>query len=200
MDDAYPDPNLYARPTTRGAEGFDRYAFSVRDCFQLQELGLLEGKYELIAGEIVPMNAEMNKHGVWKRRITRKWAPILATTEWEFAIEATVILEETTFFIPDVTIHPLTILPEDVRPTDCPLIVEIADTSARKDLGLKARAYARHGLAEYWVLDAHTRRAHIFKGPQSEGEWSHHDQYDETADLVPDFLPDLRLKLTDLDF
>ncbi len=38
-------------------------------------------------------------------------------------------------------------------PGDVLLLIEVSDTTLRYDLGRKARLYAAHGIAEYWVVD-----------------------------------------------
>lgn len=38
------------------------------------------------------------------------------------------------------------------------LIVEVSDTTLQHDPGIKQRVYARHGVAEYWVVDVEGRR------------------------------------------
>ena len=37
------------------------------------------------------------------------------------------------------------------------LVVEVADTSSAYDRGIKAELYARHGIAEYWIVDIPAR-------------------------------------------
>ena len=39
------------------------------------------------------------------------------------------------------------------RPPDVPLIVEVADTSVRKDRGTKLRIYSAAGFENYWIID-----------------------------------------------
>ena len=48
-------------------------------------------------------------------------------------------------------------------------IVEIADTTLRRDSDLKAREYANSGIEDYWVLDVVNRQLHLFREPTSAG-------------------------------
>lgn len=54
----------------------------------------------------------------------------------------------------------LTSEPEGEGPVPLPsiaLIVEVADTTLRNDLGIKQRVYASHGIPEYWIADVEGR-------------------------------------------
>jgi hypothetical protein len=55
------------------------------------------------------------------------------------------------------------------QPEDVALVVEIADTTLRFDLAVKARLYARAGIAEYWVLDCNARRLIVHREPEPAG-------------------------------
>lgn len=45
------------------------------------------------------------------------------------------------------------------------LVVEVAHSSRRRDLGIKARLYAEVGVPEYWVVDLVTRRVVVHRQP-----------------------------------
>jgi hypothetical protein len=45
------------------------------------------------------------------------------------------------------------------------LIAEIADSTARGDLGEKALLYASHAIPEYWVVDLPSRLLHLLWTP-----------------------------------
>jgi Uma2 family endonuclease len=45
------------------------------------------------------------------------------------------------------------------------LIVEVADTSSAYDRGIKAELYARHGIAEYWIVDIPARSVRFHRAP-----------------------------------
>jgi Uma2 family endonuclease len=51
---------------TRAAEGFDRRAFTVEEVLRMQEAGIIseDENFELIEGEIVPMQAKTHAHRV----------------------------------------------------------------------------------------------------------------------------------------
>jgi hypothetical protein len=55
------------------------------------------------------------------------------------------------------------------QPEDLAMVVEIADSSLAFDLGVKARLYARAGIAEYWVADLNGRHLVVHRKPGAEG-------------------------------
>lgn len=50
---------------------------------------------------------------------------------------------------------------------DVLLVIEVADTSLRYDLGEKADLYAEAGIRDYWVVDANNRRVTVFRDPRN---------------------------------
>jgi len=63
-------------------------------------------------------------------------------------------------------------------PTDVLLVVEVADSSLAYDLGTKVPLYARHGIAEAWVIEAVSRRTQVFRHPAGGG-------YTEASSVEP---------------
>ena len=45
------------------------------------------------------------------------------------------------------------------------LVVEVADTSSAYDRGIKAELYARHSIAEYWIVDIPARSIRFHRAP-----------------------------------
>ena len=58
-----------------------------------------------------------------------------------------------------------------LTPADLLLVVEIAQTTQSRDLGLKRMLYARAGIATYWAIDGMRRVVHVYADPV-EGEYS----------------------------
>jgi len=53
------------------------------------------------------------------------------------------------------------------KPSDLQLVIEIADSSVRYDLAIKAPLYARAGISEFWVLDVSGRRLLVHRHPEN---------------------------------
>jgi Uma2 family endonuclease len=185
---------MNAPPVTRAAEGWDRRAFTVEEIFAMERAGILddEAGYELWEGEIVPISPKKNRHEIWKRNLDRLLQRGLPD-EIAVAVEPS----KTTVLEPDILIHPAALLPEDVRGPDVLLAIEISDSTLSRDLGPKARLYARHGVRAYWVLDADRRRALLHAEPGPEG-YLRIEELGEDAELTLPFEPALTFLLSDL--
>jgi Uma2 family endonuclease len=183
---------------TRAAEGWDRRAFTVADVFAMQDAGIIddEAGFELWEGELVPMNSKHNRHELWKRRLDRFLQRGLPD-DLDVAVEPSLYLSDITFLEPDILIHASAILPEDVRGPDALLVIEVSDSSLAKDLGPKARLYARHGVRHYWVLDADAHRALIHTQPGPD-EFGRIEEIGREGVLTLPFEPALTLRLEDL--
>jgi Uma2 family endonuclease len=55
------------------------------------------------------------------------------------------------------------------QPKDVALLIEVADSSLRFDLGEKAKLYSASGIEDYWVIDIRHRRAHVHREPCPDG-------------------------------
>jgi Uma2 family endonuclease len=161
---------------------------TVADVYALQDIGLIDDRdrFELIEGEIVPMAAaKAGHHERMKSQLNR--ALTLATTRetWLF-VEPSVTLNADTFVEPDIALWPQGVEWEDVRGPDVLLVVEVAVSSLGYDLRVKAKLYARHGVRDYWVVDAvrKTIRAHRAPGPDGYSEVEEYEAHDAVQALL----------------
>ena len=183
---------------TRAAEGWDRRAFTVAEIFAMERAGILddEGGYELWEGEIVPMSPKKNRHEIWKREVDR-WLQRGLPDSFAVAVEPSLYLSDITFLESDILIHETRLAPEDVRGPDVLLAIEVSDSTIARDLGPKARLYARHGVGVYWVLDADGRGALIQTEPGPDG-YGRIEARAADAVLTLPFQPALTIRLADL--
>jgi len=77
------------------------------------------------------------------------------------------------------------------------LVVEISDTTLAYDKGRKAGIYARYGVSNLWVVDVNTLDTFVFSDPSPDGYRSTH-VVGPTATLVPEFAPELAVRLSEL--
>lgn len=153
-----------------------RLGFTVADVRAMVAAGILEegGKYELLDGEIVPMQAHNPPHMRLKRWIVRDLTLRLQEAHWVDS-EPTFYLagfgnrQAKSFTAPDVIVYPLRFSPEAVGGADCSLVIEVASTTQATDLGLKAQIYARHRVRDYWVCDTGAQITTIHREPQAHG-------------------------------
>ena len=152
---------------TRAAEGFDRRAFTVAEILRMQDAGIIseDENFELIEGEIVPMQAKTHIHELLKSALTAGVVRALPDNLW-FGVETTIYLSPNTFVEPDLVVYPKGLTLETVKGSDVLLAIEVALTSLAYDRGLKAELYPRHGVNELWVVDAARRTTLVHQGPE----------------------------------
>lgn len=77
------------------------------------------------------------------------------------------------------------------------LVVEVSDSTLRRDKGLKAKLYAAAGVPEYWVVDLNGREVLVHRDPV-EGAYQSTTTYTEHQTLSPQAAPDHAIDLSSL--
>jgi Uma2 family endonuclease len=185
--------------TTTAAEGLPRRRFTVAEIEQITAAGILfeDERFELIGGEIVPMQAKGNRHEILKTALMIHWARKLPA-DILFTTETTFRLSDDTFLEPDYVFYPKDKGLAALSTETAMLVVEIADTSLHYDLGRKANLYAAFGVAELWVINAVTLETRIYREPTATGYRSAID-LSASQRLVPKLLPALAVALSELE-
>ena len=85
------------------------------------------------------------------------------------------------------------------RPTaaDALLLIEVADSSLRYDLGEKAMLYSQSAVNEYWVVDVAAHSVHRHRLPSVDG-YKDIRIFLQNESLSPLFKPDAELSLAEL--
>jgi Uma2 family endonuclease len=65
-------------------------------------------------------------------------------------------------------------------PDDVAMVVEVSDSSLRLDRGDKLRAYARAGIASYWIVNLVDRRIEAYRAP-GQGGYGESTTYDRAS-------------------
>ena len=183
---------------TRAAEGFDRRSFSVDEILRMQEVGIIseDEKFELIEGEIVPMQARSLVHELIKSALILAIAPVVPRDLW-LGVETSIYLAKNTFVEPDIVIYPRGLKLESVKGPDIVLAIEVALTTLAYDRGVKSRLYAKHGFQEFWVVDAAARRTYVHSAP-SRKTWTKTSERGPEDELNHPALPGFALRLADV--
>jgi Uma2 family endonuclease len=185
---------------TSAAEGLPRRRFTVAEVEAMVAAGVMEEdeRVELIGGELVPMSPKGSHHEVVKSALVDCWIRA-RPDDCRLTQETTFRLSEDTYLEPDVVIYPRATGLMGLTGPNVLLVVEVADSSLRYDMGRKAALYASFGVRELWVIDAVHLTARVFREPHADG-------YRETRDfgasepIVPFFAPDaFALRLDELD-
>lgn len=184
---------------TRAADGLDRRRFTVAEIEAMQEAGIIhpDENFELIEGDIVPMQAKNHPHERVKSALNLALARALPDTLW-LGIETSVRLAADTFVEPDLCVYPRHLRLEDVRGGDLVVAIEVADSTLGYDRGLKRRLYAKHGVPLYWSIDATKRTTLILTKPRPDGDWEVVTELGPDATLAVPALPDFAFRLADV--
>jgi Uma2 family endonuclease len=180
----------------------NRYRLPVEAYNRLSDLGFLEGRFEVLDGEVISKMGQNPPHritvvllvewlsGVFGARRVQAEGPIALPVPDGIYSEPepdVVVTREATTAYADR--HP--------GPADVQLIVEVADTTLRTDLLLKSRLYARAGIPEYWVFDLNGRQLHVHRDP-AEGEYSSVNILAEDDHIAPISAPQSLASIVDL--
>ncbi len=74
------------------------------------------------------------------------------------------------------------------RPADVLLLIEVADATLAFDRGTKLPLYARHGVAEVWILDLDAERLEVYREPGA-GGYRHKLERSGAESIAPAALP-----------
>ena len=176
-----------------------RRRFTVDEVLAMQRSGVFEDerKFELLEGELILMQSKLNPHELYKNNLVRAFYRLLPenVSPW---VEPTLYLPPSNAPDPDIMLFPRGRSIEELRPAEVYLVVELADSSLRIDLGLKARIYARYGIREYWVVDVQGRRIVVHRGPAGE-IWNEVRVIGAAESIAPLAFPDVAIRLGDLE-
>lgn len=144
--------------------------WSVEEYHRMIEAGILHGRsVELLAGEIVEMSPETPIHYTTAKR-GAKYLEELLSDKADVRFNGPITLADSEPE-PDIAIVRL---PESAysdrhpNPQDIFWIIEVAKTSLKKDLEVKAAIYAMAAIQEYWVLDLSAKQVIVFRIPQAD--------------------------------
>lgn len=196
MDGNLPPPPAQAQPGW-----LPRRRITVGEYHAMGEAGILraEDRVELIEGELIEMSPMGAPHAARVMVLTQ----FLVSHASSWAVVSTqlpVRLGDRSEPQPDLALLQLP-LPRyrAALPTaaDVLLLIEVADQSRRYDLGAKAALYARHGIQDYWVVDATQDRLTVHRDPSPSG-YGRITRSAAGGTLAPLARPDLAWPLADL--
>ena len=99
---------------------------------------------------------------------------------------------------PDVAIVPLGDYDEE-HPTVAYLIIEVAETSLRRDRVVKQRIYAKSGVPEYWIVNTADKCIEIFANPDlASGTYRTVESVPHDGSVALGRFPDVVVKVCDV--
>jgi Uma2 family endonuclease len=145
------------------------YRFSVEDYYRMGEVGILDpdDRVELIRGEVVWMTPIGPSHASSVSLLNRLLIESVGSRGYLSPQNPVVILPDSVPQ-PDLALaHARDHNYREVHPTpaDLILLVEVADTSLKKDKLLKLPLYADSGVPEVWIVDVNRRVVEVYRDP-----------------------------------
>ena len=131
----------------------------------LDQAGTFDGaRVELIGGRLIVVNAQLQAHILVKNRLARRLQSALESLEstLEAVVEGSLALSANDLPDPDILLGRVTPTRDYMGVDQVALVIEVADTSIKRDLGSKRELYATGGVPEYWVVDINVRQVHQF--------------------------------------
>jgi Uma2 family endonuclease len=163
---------------------------------RLAELGCFEDeRLELLFGTIVTVSPPGPEHSdVVCRLMTR----LVVALDGRAMVRAQVPLavSDDSEPEPDVAVVPLGDYTRE-HPRTARLVVEVSESSLRKDRGLKAPLYAAAGIEEYWIVDLVDRVVEVHRAPR-DGRYTEVSREGRESTLRPLAFPDVAVALGDL--
>jgi Uma2 family endonuclease len=178
-----------------------RHLLTVDEYYRMAETGVLaaDARVELIEGEIVDMAPIGTRHGSTVKRLVHLLTEAVGDRAI-VAVQDPVRLSQRSEPQPDLMLlAPREDFYASAHPTaaDVLLLIEVSDTTARYDRGIKLQLYARHGVSEVWIIDLDNRVLRTFRGPKD-------DTYTEVVEtarpglLSPQALPGVSIDASKL--
>jgi Uma2 family endonuclease len=150
-----------------------RRLFTVEEYHRMAAAGIFhpDERVELIEGEIVQMSPIGPRHAgcvinANRLFITRLGERVVVSPQ------NPVVIQPRSEPQPDLLLlrpRAISYSHEHPTPEDVLLAVEVADTTVRFDRLVKARLYARAGIAEFWLLLAMDGAVEVYRGPGADG-------------------------------
>lgn len=157
-------PKVPRLPTDEG----DIWRLSVARYHQMVAAGVItpDDRVELLEGILVPKRSKSPPHRIANGK-TRRALEAILPQGWYLDTQEPVTLDDSEPE-PDLAVirgrtedytarHPIA--------AEVPLIIEVADSSLRRDREDKRRIYARNAIAVYWIVNVADRVIDVFTGP-----------------------------------
>jgi len=187
-EDAVPEPKRWT------VEQFVRF-------YECGELGGETDHFELLDGEILQKLGQNEPH-IHSLRLAIEALQAAFGIGSNVSQQVPITLGEFSRPEPDLTVLKGRARDFDgrsVTAADVALLVEIVDSRMDTARQQKVPIYAKHGIAEYWIVDLRKRVVEVRRGPIAEtGEWKEMRIYDESESIEPSARPGSSVAVEDL--
>ncbi len=180
--------------------------FTYDEYVQLAETGLFrDQRVELLGGRIMLMSAQTHEHFAGVSLVSRVLTDVFGDEYWVRTQGPLLIAEAS---VPEPGVAVVGGRERDYNhtghPTTAVLIVEVSDTSLSYDRRHKGGAYAKCGIADYWILNLPKQQLEVYRTPVADLTRPFGYRYAERVILLrgqaasPLVLPSVQVAVTDL--
>jgi len=167
-------PRIVAPMRESQAPAPNRIRWTRAQCQAIQEANIIDGRYELVEGEIISKMGQGPQHAYVITRLIA-WLFVLFGADFvrfQLPIQVPGQDNQTSEPEPDAAVlsRPASdFLEATPDASDVLMVVEVADTTLSFDRSTKAALYARAGIPEYWIVDIAGRQVLVHRQPTMEG-------------------------------
>jgi Uma2 family endonuclease len=175
------------------------FRFTVEDYYRLYEVGILDDKdrIELLNGDLNLMQAIGSRHAQTLDNLNFELGAS-ARRRFMVSLQNPVKLDQFSAPQPDLKLIPVNHRRKGhPKSEDVFLVIEISDSSLRYDREVKLPAYARSGIAEYWIINLIDDVVELFRHPQGES-YLDSATYGMDSTISPLAFSDVILKVADI--
>jgi Uma2 family endonuclease len=141
--------------------------FTVAEYFKMARGGVFgDRRTELINGRIYRMAPQALPHMTCLSKGAKLLMRLALETDWVFR-GGTMRIDKYSAPEPDLLWLPVPIGTPLAQWPSPVLLIEISDTSYKKDSGVKLQKYAEHAIPDYWIVNVNEDSVEVYRDPQS---------------------------------
>lgn len=150
-----------------------KFKFTVESLWLMEQAGVFPPDYrmELLDGEIIDMSPIKAPHAYCVSTINRLFTRHLPPDQYFISVQNPIQLSDHSLPRPDLVVahyQKEVYAKRHIQANDVVLLVEIADSSYSYDRHTKLKAYARAGIAEYWIVNVSERQVEVYTQPEAD--------------------------------
>jgi Uma2 family endonuclease len=155
--------------------------FTVDEYFRMSEAGVFDDRrVELINGRILQMHAQANPHRAAITRgnivLNRHFSDM---SKFWLVVQGTLIIQPYGAPDPDFHVFDVPVSTPDAKLPRPFVVIEVSDTTYKRDSGSKLRQYAAAGIEDYWIENLREQRVEVYREPTNPtgkpADWKYND-------------------------
>lgn len=143
--------------------------FTVDEYFRLSEAGVFDDRrVELLDGRIYRMHAQANSHRAAVAKCNILFSRHFSEpSKFWLLVQSTYMAEPYDAPEPDLHVFNSPVgTPDDKLPHPF-IVIEVSNTTYRRDSGIKLRRYAARGIKDYWIVNIPEKRVEVYRDPEN---------------------------------